>query len=109
MTTQLDHLNEIKLLFAELAAGRQEYDFQPPAMVSHAEQYAAQPERLRAYAKQVVCGRIMIFLAFSRMNTQALLQTYLLGVDSKQSVPPADCSTFAAGATLSRSRHNEDD
>jgi hypothetical protein len=87
MTTQLDHLNEIKSLFAELAAGRQEYDFQPPAMVSHAEQYAAQPERLRTYAKQVVCGRIMIFLAFSRMNTQALLQTYLLGVDSNNPFP----------------------
>ena len=87
MPAQLDHIDEIKSLFAELASGPQEYDFQPPAMVSHAEQYAAQPERLRHYAKQVVCGRIMIFLAFSRMNTQALLHTYLLGVEARNPFP----------------------
>lgn len=87
MTAQLTHVDEIRSLFAELASGRQEYDFQPPTMVSHAEQYATQPERLRGYAKQVVCGRIMIFLAFSRMNTQALLHTYLLGVDAANPFP----------------------
>ena len=59
--TQADPLNEIKLLYLALASSRQEYDFQPPALVSHANQYATQPERLRRYAKQVINGRIMMF------------------------------------------------
>jgi hypothetical protein len=44
---QADLLNEINLLFSALAASRQEYDFMPPSLVSHADQYASQPERLR--------------------------------------------------------------
>ena len=77
-----DYLNEIKVLFAELAGGRQEYDFQPPAFASHVKKYSADPERLKNYAKQVIGARIMIFLAFSRMNTQVLLETYLLGAEA---------------------------
>ena len=68
--TQGDPLNEIKLLFSDLAASRQEFDFLPPALVSHANQYATQPERLRKYARQVISARIMIFLVSSRINTQ---------------------------------------
>jgi hypothetical protein len=68
--TQGDPLNEIKLLFSDLAASRQEFDFLPPALVSHANQYATQPERLQKYAKQVISARIMIFLVSSRINTQ---------------------------------------
>lgn len=82
MSTPIDHVDEIKSLFEELTASRQEYDFQPTVMVSHAEQYSIQPERLRKYAKQVICARIMILVSFSRLNTQALLQTYLLGVET---------------------------
>lgn len=81
--TRANALNDIKLLFSTLASSRQDYDFQPPALVSHVDQYAAQPERLRRYAKQVISGRIMIFLVFSRMNTQVLLQSYLLGVEAR--------------------------
>src|SRR5262249_37506729 len=81
--TQADALNKIKLLFSALASGRQDFDFQPPALASHAEQYAADPARLQKYAKQVISGRIMILLAASRMNTQALLQGYLLGIEAK--------------------------
>lgn len=82
-TTQANALHEIKLLFSELASGRQDYDFLPPALVSHVEQYASQPERLRKYARQVISGRIMIFLVSSRMNTQVLLQSYILGVEAR--------------------------
>jgi hypothetical protein len=84
---QLKYLDHIKSLSAELASGRQEYDFQPPVLVSHAEHYAGQPDRLRHYAKQVISARIMIFLVSSRMTTQALLNTYLLGVDAKNPFP----------------------
>jgi len=84
---QLDHLNEIRSLFEELSASRQEYDFQPAALASHAEHYATQPDRLRYYAKQVISGRIMTLFASSRMSTQALLNTYLLGVDATSPLP----------------------
>jgi hypothetical protein len=80
-------LNVIKSLYDELASGRQEYDFLPPALVSHADHYASQPERLRTYARQVISARIMILLVSSRMNTQALLNTYLLGVASSNPFP----------------------
>jgi hypothetical protein len=73
--------------YTDLLAGRQEYDFLPPALVSHAQDYADQPERLRRYSRQVVSGRIMILLCSTRMTTQALLQTYLLGVDNKLPFP----------------------
>ncbi len=84
---QLNHLKDIKSLFAELASSRQEYDFMPPAWVSHVEQYADQPDRLRDYARQVVSARILIFCALSRMNTQSLLGTYLVGVDTANPFP----------------------
>ena len=82
---QLKKLDELKSLYTELASGRQEYDFQPP--VSHAEHYANQPDRLRYYARQVISARIMLLLASSRMTTQALLSTYLVGVDTKAPFP----------------------
>jgi hypothetical protein len=75
---QLDHLDEIRLLFEDLEASRQEYDFQPPALASHAEHYANQPDRLRYYAKQVISGRIMMLFASTRMSTQTLLSTIYL-------------------------------
>lgn len=80
-------IGAIRALFAELAAGRQDYDFQPPALVSHAKDHAKQPDRLRRYARQVIGARIMIFLCSTRMTTQALVQTYLLGVESKIPFP----------------------
>jgi hypothetical protein len=81
-----DHQNEIdtiRSLFNKLLSGRQEYDFQPAALVSHAQDYADKPERIRNYGRQVICGRIMTLLASTRMTTQALLQTFLLGADAK--------------------------
>lgn len=87
MTAHREHVDEIRGLFAKLASARQDYDFQPPALVSHAKDYAGDALRLRKYAKQVICGRIMILVAFSRMNTQRLLETYLLGVDAKNPFP----------------------
>src|SRR5271170_5174438 len=84
---EIDHLNEIRSLFEELATSRQEYDFQPVALASHAEYYATQFDRLRYYAKQVISGRIMTLLASSRMTTQALLSTYLLGVGETTPFP----------------------
>ena len=69
--------------FSELASDVQEYDFSLPVLVSHVEQYATQPERLRKYAKQVIGARILILVASSRMNTQVLLQSYILGVEAR--------------------------
>jgi hypothetical protein len=80
MTSPRDFIGELRTLLATLSSERQDYDFQLPALVSHANNYAGDDGRLRRYAKQVVCGRIMILFAFSRMNTQRLLQTYLAGV-----------------------------
>jgi len=76
-------LDGIQALFTELKKGRQEYDFQLPTFASHVENHANHPERLRRYARQVVNGRIMILLASSRITTQALLQTYLGGIETK--------------------------
>ena len=75
-------VEEIENLFAELSKSRKDYDFQPPALASHAHAYADQPERLHLYARQVISGRIMILFASSRMNTQILLHSYLLGKDA---------------------------
>jgi hypothetical protein len=86
-TMQLDHLNQIRSLFEELAAGRQEYDFQEAAWASHAEHFATQPDRLRDYAKQVISARMVTLLVSSRINTQALLSTYLLGVAATNPFP----------------------
>jgi hypothetical protein len=36
----------MRALFTKLVSGRQEYDFQPAALVSHAGDYAAQPDRI---------------------------------------------------------------
>ena len=80
-------LRAIRSLLEKLTSGRQEYDFQPPALASHAANYANQPARLRRYAEQVINGRIMILLASSTVNTQVLLRTYLLGVDTKNPFP----------------------
>jgi len=80
---RLKYVDEIRSLYAQLASGRQEYDFQPPAPVSHAEHYANQPDRLRYYARQVISGRFVLLLASSRMTTQALLFAYLGGVVTK--------------------------
>lgn len=87
MHTPVRDINSIRQLFAELSAGRQEYDFQPAALVSHAEDYAKQRERLRRYARQVVSSRILVFLSSTRMTTQALLQTYLHGIETKNAFP----------------------
>lgn len=87
MNGQVDHLRDIRTLFANLSSGRQEYDYSPPAMVSHVEDYADQPDHLRKYARQVISGRIMILLVSSRMTTQALLHAYLLGVEAKNPFP----------------------
>jgi hypothetical protein len=83
MTEEQNEVDTIRNLFSKLVAGRQEYDFQPAALVSHAGDYAEKPERIQYYGRQVICGRIMTLLASTRMTTQALLQTFLLGVDAK--------------------------
>jgi hypothetical protein len=75
-------IEAIRSLLTQLASDRQEYDFQPAAGASHAADYAGQLDRLRRYAEQVINGRIMMLLASSRMNTQALLRTFLLGVET---------------------------
>jgi hypothetical protein len=77
----------IRSLLTDLASGRQEYDFQAVALASHAVDHANQPDRLRRYAKQVINGRIMILFGSSRMNTQVLLRTYLLGVETSNPFP----------------------
>jgi hypothetical protein len=74
--TQASALQKIKLMFFELASDVQEYDFSVPAEVSHVEQYATQTKRLRKYAKQVIGARIMILVAFRRMNTQLLAKLH---------------------------------
>lgn len=83
MSGHQTEIHAIRSLFNNLLSGRQEYDFQPAALVSHAEDYADKPDRIRHYGRQVIFARIMTLLASSRMTTQALLQTFLLGADSK--------------------------
>ena len=87
MVTPQSSLNALKALHAKLLAGRQEYDFQPPVLISHTLEYAGQPKRLRRYAQQTVNARIMVLLASSTMTTQALLHTYLLGEQTKAPFP----------------------
>jgi hypothetical protein len=87
MVTPQSSLTALKALHAKLMAGRQDYDFQLPVFVSHALDYATQPERLRRYAQQTANGRIMVLLASSTMTTQALLNTYLLDEQTKAPFP----------------------
>ncbi len=54
MIMRYTEIDALKLLFSKLVSSRQEYDFQPPALVSHVQEYAHQPDRLRRYAKQVI-------------------------------------------------------
>ena len=81
------HIDEIKSLQLELTSSPQEYDFLPPAGVSHAKMYSADPVRLRRYARQVICARLMILIVFSRMNTMLLLDTYVRGLNSWNPFP----------------------
>jgi hypothetical protein len=83
MTDHENEIDTIRSLFNDLASGRQEYDFQLANLDSHAGDYANKPHRTRYYGRQVICGRIMILLASTRMTTQALLQTFLLGTYAK--------------------------
>lgn len=83
MTDNENEIDTIRGLFNKLVSGRQEYDFQPAVIVSHVADYADKPDRIRYYARQVICGRIITLLASTRMTTQSLLQTFLLGADAK--------------------------
>lgn len=83
MTDSMNDIDSIRILFKTLLSGRQEFDFQPASLVSHADDYADNPTRLRNYARQVICARIMTLLASTRMTTQVLLQTFILGVEAK--------------------------
>lgn len=83
MTDHQNDVDTIQDLFKKLESGRQEYDFQPAALVSHVEDYSDKPDRLRHYGRQVINARIMTLLASTRMTTQALLQTFLLGAAAK--------------------------
>jgi hypothetical protein len=82
MPDQQFEIDTLRNLFNELVAGRQEYDFQPASLVSHVGDYADKPDRIRYYGRQVISARIMTLLASTRMTTQSLLQTFLLGVDA---------------------------
>jgi hypothetical protein len=46
MNQNENNIDTMRALFTKLASGRQEYDFQPAALVSHAGDYAAQPHRI---------------------------------------------------------------
>jgi hypothetical protein len=83
MTNHEKEIDTILGLFNKLASGRQEYDFQLATLDSHAGGHANKPHRIRYYGRQVICGRIMTLLASTRMTTQALLETFLLGTDAK--------------------------
>src|SRR4051812_7608916 len=87
MAGPTEDVSALRALFAQLQAGRQEYDFQPPAMVSHVREYQKDQARLRRYAAQVISARVMLLLASTRMTTQGLLHTFLLGVDSVSPFP----------------------
>ena len=77
------HLKQIREIHAELVRSRGEYDFQAPALVSHADAYASDPTRLRRYATTAVNARIMQFLAVTFMKTYHFLDAYLYGIDRK--------------------------
>lgn len=76
-------LHKIRELHGELARSRAEYDFQAPTLVSHADDYASDPPRLRRYATTTVNARIMQFLAVTFMKTYHFLDAYLYGIDRK--------------------------
>jgi hypothetical protein len=76
-------LHKIRALHTELARSRAEYDFQAPALVSHADAYATDPSRLQRYATTTVNARIMQFLAVTFMKTYHFLDAYLYGIDRK--------------------------
>lgn len=83
MSNHQHEIDTLRGLFNKLVSGRQEYDFQPAALVSHVADYADKPDRIRYYGRQVIAARIMTLLASTRMTTQALLQTFLLGADAQ--------------------------
>lgn len=83
------HLHKIRELHAELARSRAEYDFQAPALASHAEVYASDPPRLRRYAITTINARIMQFLAVTFMKTYHFLDAYLYGVDKRNRSRPS--------------------
>jgi hypothetical protein len=83
MADQASTVSDLRALHARLKTGRQEYDFMPPVMVSHVPEYQKDKQRLRRYAAQVISARVMLLLASTRMTTQGLLDSFLVGVDSK--------------------------
>lgn len=87
MTSNEKNLSTIRSLLKELAGGRQDYDFQSPTMLSHVSDHIKDPDLVKKYARQVISVRIMMLLVFGRMNTQALLDTYVLGVDHNNPFP----------------------
>lgn len=74
-------LKRLRGLHAELRGSRAVYDFQMPALVSHVNDYAADPARLQRYASSVVGARLMHLLALTFMKTYQLVSGYLWGID----------------------------
>jgi hypothetical protein len=78
----------IRALYESLKRGRQEFDFQSPAFVSHVQAYAGDPVRLANYARQTIGARVVLLQASSRMATQSLLHAFLAGVETENPFVP---------------------
>lgn len=79
---------EIRELLAKLTASRAEYDFMPPAMVSHAKDYAADLSRLKRYARLVIQARVLQLLSTTFMKTWFLLDLFVNGLERANPFAP---------------------
>lgn len=81
------HLTAIRDLATRLKSSRTEYEFKMPALVSHAQDYANDPPRLKRYAGQVIGARAMQFLGTNLMKTHFFTEMYLNGIAQKNPYP----------------------
>ncbi|GEM_PF-6453730 len=76
-------LEELGALHRQLAALPQDYDFDSPALLSHVLHFAAQPQRLRDYARTAIPARIAILHHSWTMTTQSLIDAFLTGMEHR--------------------------
>src|SRR5688572_7737166 len=87
LAKSLEAIEALRALHAELKDFAQDLDFSVPSFISHADAYAADPEKLLRYAQTVIPARMIILWGSSRMTTQGLVNTFLLGVDNSSPYP----------------------
>lgn len=88
----------LSILARRYAEGRQEYDFVMLVLISHARDYATDPDRLRRYAATTVSARIMQFLSACFMKMQLFLEGYLDAVRTQNPFVVIMCARTALEA-----------